>query len=225
MEKQVRGEIHEVCATLKRPRRDWSPTELAYIADLPHVVAHWHDDRAYIDEYGVPKLLPFDGPDASLSRLIARVYANRPVETILQTLLRSGVVRRRGKSFEVTSRNIVFPPSAGAYLHGLIALLGILRTLQTNLAGERKLLQQTAINSQVPVRELPALYDAIRKRVLPVLIATDVDMMRRESRAGPREPLTRVGVSIHVFEDRDNGKALALEAPSGISRKRRSRPR
>jgi len=199
LERQVLREIRTICASLSKGGHLRNPAELTDLADLPHVIAHWHDDRAYIDESGKPRRLPLDGPGISLAALIARVYPKKPVSPIVQGLLRTGIVSRRGRYFECTSRHIVFPASLAAYLTGLIPILGLVYTLRLNLSGEAKLFQRHALNSRIPVGELPALYRAIERRVYPALVATDVDMIRREGRGKPGEARARVGLAAQVF--------------------------
>jgi hypothetical protein len=48
LERQVLRQIRRTCGTLTKAARGWSSIELTYIADLAHVVAHWHDNRAYV---------------------------------------------------------------------------------------------------------------------------------------------------------------------------------
>ena len=199
LERQVLREVRRTCDTLTKANRGWSSVELTYIADLAHVVAHWHDDRTYVDATGRPKLLPLDGPAVSLNALIARVFPDQPSAPIVRALLRSGIVRNRGELFECSARQVVFPGIA-AYLSGLIPIAGLAATLRANLTSTDKRLQQTVLNSHIPTRELPALYRSIGSRVRPFLEASDVEMLRAELRAKTGEPLTRLGLAIQMFE-------------------------
>jgi len=104
LERQVLREIRRTRDTLTKTNRGWSSVELTYIADLAHVVAYWHADRAYVDAAGRPRLLPLDGPSASVNALIARVFPDQPSAPIVRALLRSGIVRYRGELFECSAR-------------------------------------------------------------------------------------------------------------------------
>jgi hypothetical protein len=222
METRLLREIRTICASLTRAGHDWSAAELAYIAELAHVIAHWHDDNAYVDESGTPLSLPLTGPGISLVALIGRVYKKRPAEPIVRALLRTGIIRRRGETFECTSRHIVFPGGAAAYLTGLISILGLVGTLRKNLSSEEKLLERMALNSHIPVSELPALYQAIDRVMHPALVSLDVDMLRRELRGKPGEPLARVGIAVHVSNFPREEWPLASPKPrtSGAGRRR-----
>jgi hypothetical protein len=199
LERQVLQEIRRTRGTLAKSNRGWNSVELAYVADLAHVVAHWHADRGYVDATGRPRLLPLDGPTSSVNALIARVFPNQPSAPIVRALLRSGIVRYRGELFECSSRQVVFPGIA-AYLSGLIPIVGLAATLRTNLTSNDKRPQQTVLNSHIPTRELPALYRSIGSRVRPFLEARDIEMLRAELRAKTGEPLTRLGLAIQMFE-------------------------
>jgi len=199
LERQVLREIRLTCGTMTKATRGWSSVELTYIADLAHVVAHWHDNRAYVDAEGRPRLLPLNGPGSSLTALIAQVFPHQPSAPIVRALLLSGIVTNRGGLFECSTRQVILPGIA-AYLSGLIPIAGLAATLRMNLTSNGKRLQQTVLNSQVPTRELPALYRSIGRRIRPVLEASDVDMLRAELRSKKGEPLTRLGLAVQMFE-------------------------
>ena len=93
-------------------------------------------------------------------------------------------------------------PTASGRVHGLTALLGMLRTVERNVAGGRKstpILERTALNPRFPVSELPAFHRRLRAAAAEILWSLDGDMRRREAahRGGPR---IRLGVGIFAFE-------------------------
>jgi hypothetical protein len=221
LERNVFREIRRTFGTfgtLTRANSGWNSSELTYIADLAHVVAHWHADHVYVDTTGRPKLLPLDGPTVSLNALIARVFPDQPSAPIVRALLRSGIVRNRGEYFECSARQVVFPGIA-AYLSGLIPIAGLAATLRRNLTSNDKRLQQTVLNSYIPTRELPTLYRSIGSRVRPFLEASDIEMLRAELRAKAGEPFTRLGLAIQMFELPGELIPLTRAQPKAIRRK------
>lgn len=201
LEAQVAGEIRAVRASLPRAVTAVSANELTDQTHLGTVISHWYDDRHYIDSGGQPRPLRLRARGRSLAALIRRIYPPRSVHVVAQALVKSGAVRRRGAWFECRSRHMVFPAGAHSYLSGLVPVLGLLKTCRGNLRAisGRKLLQRAVTQSHVPVRELPALYRAIDRRVQPLLEVIDADMMRRVLRARAHEALAQVGLSIEVF--------------------------
>ena len=88
-------------------------------------------------------------------------------------------------------------------MHGLMALLGILRTLEYNVsraAPSSRILQRTAVNSRFPVRALPAFHRWLKAQAEKFLWTADGNMRRRESRFRS-EPAIRLGVGVFAFED------------------------
>jgi hypothetical protein len=215
------GLLREIRRWLRAPSDSKGEIDLAFLADLSHVVAHWHDDREYLDAQGQPKDLLLQGQGASLNRLIQRVFPNRPLAPVLEALLRTGLIKRIGKRYRCTSRQLIFSAPIAAYLSGLIPMLGLVRTLMSNIAGEQKLLQQTVLNSHIPVRDLPALFRDIDERMRAVLQDIDALMIRFEGRAQPGEPCLRVGFAAQLFEFPYD--AWRLESPALASGPQTSR--
>jgi hypothetical protein len=218
LERLVLREIREACGALSKTNRGWKSVELPLIFDLAHIAAHWHDDSAYVDPTGRPRLLPLKGPEISLGALIARVFPSQSTAPIVRALLASGIIRTRGDLFECSSRQVVFP-GMSAYISGLIPIVGLASTLRANLTGRGKRLQQTVLNSQIPRRELPALYRSIERRTRPLLEATDIEMLRSELRVQKGEPLTRLGLAIQMFELPRELIPLIEAQPKAIRRK------
>src|SRR5882762_5152313 len=54
-------EFRTICSDLKEPARRWDPSHLGYLADIPHVITHWHADPQYLDSRGQPVPLPLRG--------------------------------------------------------------------------------------------------------------------------------------------------------------------
>jgi hypothetical protein len=42
--RQLVREFRGICSALKEPKHRWDPRQLAYLADLPEIIALWHAD-------------------------------------------------------------------------------------------------------------------------------------------------------------------------------------
>jgi hypothetical protein len=193
-------EFREICATLKEPAHRWDPSQLAYFADLPHVIAHWHADPQYLDSRGMPAPLPLRGRGPSLSALIERVLPGEDPEAVTHSLMRLQGVRRRGALYVPNGRYLTYPRATGR-VHGLSALLGMLRTVERNVtrAKAAPILERAALNPSFPVSALPAFHRRLNALAQEFLWNVDGDMRRRETGKG-RGPRTRLGVGVFAFE-------------------------
>jgi hypothetical protein len=215
--KQLTREFREICGGLKEPARRWNPAQLAYFFDLPHVIAHWHADPQYIDSRGVPIPLPLRGRGPSLSALIERALPGESPTAVANSLVRLQGVRRRGNLYVVRGRYFSYRSASGT-VHGLTALMGMLRTVERNLATGRKtipILERTALNPGFPISELPAFHRRLKAKAAEFLWSVDGDMRRREAAHG-KGPTARLGVGVFAFEE---------PRRDGASRKRRPRRR
>ena len=201
--KRLVAEFREICGRMKEPARAWDPADLAYVADLPHVLSHWHADEHYTDAQGAPRRLPLRGPGPSLTELIERVYPGGDPTPVVRALVRTRAVRERRGSFEPLARNVLFSERTHARRHGLMSALELLRTVARNCSDTRRgppLLHQTAINSWYPERKLPELHERAKRQGGEALWEFDRFMRRREPRRGSKEPVRRVGLCIFAIE-------------------------
>ena len=202
--KRLLAEFSDICARMKEPAREWDPADLAYVADLPHVLSHWHTDDNYTDAEGKPRPLTLRGPGPSLTALIERVYPGGDADPVVEALLRTRAVRERDGSFEPLARNVLFIERTHARRHGLLSVFELLRTVARNCSGGRRgapLLHQTAINSWIPERYLPEVHERLKRQAGELLWEFDRFMRRREARRGRSEPVRRVGLGIFAIED------------------------
>jgi hypothetical protein len=218
---ELAREFREICGRLKRPSQRWNESHLAYFVDLTHVNTLWHDDPEYLDFAGKPIALPLRGRGRSLKTLIERALPGEDPKAVARTLVRVRAIRRRRGLYQPTERYVVYQ-SARARLHGLTALLGMLRTVEHNVARGRKsapMLERTALNPSFPVNELPAFHRRLNAAAEEILWTLDADMRRREAshRAGSR---TRLGVGIYAFEE----PVRRQRDPARHGRSRRGRP-
>ena len=226
---QLRREFEEVCRSLEAPRHRGDPHRLGFVADLPHVIARWHQDEDYLDPEGSPIPLPLEGSGRSLTALIARALPSADPARVLEILTDLRAVRRHGKRFLPTGRQLFLNAQRPAALaHGLSALLGMLRTVEHNLSvtPDRRLFERTAINPRFPRSALPRFHREFARRATEVLWDVDVDMGREEAkpRAGK---MMRLGVGLYVFDDTPGSQGERRRsgrgAPSGPKTRTRQR--
>jgi hypothetical protein len=194
-------EFRDVCSRMKEPTHPWDPKQLDYFADIPHVIAHWHADPQYLDSRGAPVPLPLRGRGPSLYELIERVLPGENPVAVAETLTRVKALRRRRELYVPRDRAFTYP-SDSARIHGLTALLGMLRTVEHNVVGRGRsptILERAAVNPSFPVSALPAFHRRLKALAAEFLWNVDGDMRRHEDRHSHR-PRIRLGVGVFAFE-------------------------
>src|SRR6185437_8962936 len=106
--RKLTREFRDICAQLREPARRWDPAHLNYLADLPHVIAHWHADPQYLDSKGDPVSLPLRARGRSLSHLVEQVLPGAEPPAVVQSLIQLRGIRRRGRSYVPSDRQLVF---------------------------------------------------------------------------------------------------------------------
>jgi hypothetical protein len=223
--KRLLVEFKAICDRMREPAREWDPADLAYVADLPHVLSHWYTDSDYTDTDGAPRALRLRSSGPSLTALIKRVYPDAGPRPVVQALLRARAVREQDGYYEPLSRHMLFLERTQARRHALLTVFELLRTVTRNCAGGRRgapLLHQTAINPWIPVRCLPEVHERLKLQAAPLLWGFDRFMRRRESTRRKGEPVRRVGLGIYAIEDRP-GPPVRWTQSSAPSRAARSK--
>ena len=200
--KKLSGEFREICMRLKEPAHAWNPAYLNLLADLPHVIARWHADPRFVDSKGAPVALPLKSRQLSLTSLVARVLPAEDPHAVIDSLIRLRGIRRRGRLYVPTDRQLRLTREHGR-VHGLMALLGILRTIDYNVSRATPgstILERAAVNPHFPVQALPAFHGWLKGVAGKFLWDADDKMRRREAR-WKSEPTTRLGVAVFAFED------------------------
>lgn len=133
--KNLQREFAVVCRTLAEPTEHWESTRSEFVSDLPHVLTHWHDDAQYLDSQGRPVALPLKGRGPSVSSLVRRVMPEANVSRVVRSLIELRGIRRQGRRYVPTDWYVSYNRQpASAFAHGLTALLGMLRTIERNIA-------------------------------------------------------------------------------------------
>jgi hypothetical protein len=201
--KQLASEFHTICRRLKEPKHPRDLVSLHFVGDLPHVMARWHSDPQYLDSHGAPLALPLKGPGPSVTSLIERVLPDADTEAVVEALRQLDGIRRSGGRYRPTGRQLALQHQRViGWLHGLTLLLGLLRTVEHNIAHPEgaTLLERAAINPRFPVRYLPEMHQRFKDRAGTFLWQTDGEMRKRERPTEPGDAV-RLGLGIFAFED------------------------
>lgn len=200
---RLRSAFVEICDALDEPREALKAPDPEYVADLPHVLTRWRMDRRFIDDHGEPRALPLEG-ELSLSELVTSVLPKYPVETVVDALVRTGTVRRRGEMYRPVESFVLFGGiRRDARVFTLMSLLAFLRTWKHNLVQptrRTKLVARTAINAAVPIRLLPKLRKRLSRVAKDFLESHDAYMTVNQVPPGS-EPTVRAGVGVYSIED------------------------
>jgi hypothetical protein len=222
--KRLWRELRDICSELKEPTKPWDPAQLTFYYDLPHIIAYWHSEPPYVDGKGKPVGLPLRGRAPSLSALIARVLPGEDPASVAECLVRLKGLRLRKGLYIPTRRHLAFSKSSGR-VHALNALLGMLRTVDHNVAGKSpKLFERAAMNPRIPVSALPAFYAWVEQFGDRFLEGADNFLHNREAekKDGPR---VRVGVDVCVFlgPTANRMQPWRKSASAGRARRRKKR--
>jgi hypothetical protein len=215
--------FREICGELKEPAQPWDPKRLTFYADLPHIIAHWHSDHRYVDAEGSPQPLPLHGRAPSLSALIARVLPGEDPASVAESLVRSRFIRRgKGALYTPIKRSLVYSRAA-ARVHSMNAFLGMLRTVDNNVAGKGpRLYERAAMNPSIPLSAVPSFNAYVEKFGERFLEGADNVLQKYEAEDRGR-PRARVGVDVCVFLGPVVSRGRRLRR--GKARAGRARPR
>ena len=222
---RVAKEMQEICSVLSASHTPFNRLNVEYVAKLPDVVAEWREDPLYIWK-GKPRQLPMRGPVPSMTSLIGSVLPNHEPRSIVQSLIRMGAIRRRGRFYECISGNVVFNGDEARW-RALLVLHAVVRTICQNLSGKSIALEQSAISARIARRDLRPVREAIRQRGLPLLHSVDGEMRRRARYVAPDEPRVWAGVGMYVIDFPINsaprrGRSKSANLPEAQLKKRNS---
>ena len=202
--KQLLEEFREICGAIPEPSRVFDPRCVPYVEGLPHILAHWFTDPAYVDAQGKPIPLRLRSRGPCLAALIRHVLPSHESDYVADSLVKTGAIRRRGGLYTPIDRYVSFIKHAPmSQMHGLASLARLLGTLQHNAAcheDSAMLLERSVKNPHIPISALPTVHRRIKRDVDALLWKLDGYLRRREVEPGS-EPTTSVGVSAYAFED------------------------
>src|SRR5689334_16989251 len=92
-----------------------------YVTKLPDVTSLWFTDPDFLSpKNGEPLPLPLRGSKRSLSALVRRIFPREDIGPIVQTLLQSGSVHKKGQRFYAVKNYLSFAEEAVfAQVHSL----------------------------------------------------------------------------------------------------------
>jgi Family of unknown function (DUF6502) len=197
----------------------------------PHMLTRWFSEAAYLDPFGKPRPLPFEGASGSVAALVRGVDSRFDPRAVLAYLIRGGAIRRQGRRYVPRFRGLVIQGARGPdYFHALQMitlhnLTNMLAALEHNLLVKppaRWWFTRLTENRQFPVREREALDKYVARLGRDMIYRLDAYMLRREVSRRPGEPTMRVGVGVHRWEEdqRTNLKGSGRRASTSAPRKR-----
>jgi hypothetical protein len=178
---------------------------------VPADVLHrWHTDPRYLDLPGIPRELPFDGPEPSFAGLVRACAGDLPAGAIRAELLRIGAVAEAPSGALRPSRREVVPASAmDAMLEGFATgMRPVTLTVAWNAAmagsGGRRRFQRAVTSRQVPVDRVGEAEDVLRQRLTAWTEEVDDYLAGVERSPGPDEPAVptvTLGIGMYYFEE------------------------
>jgi hypothetical protein len=189
-----------------------------YVSRLPDVTAVWFTDPDFVDpENGEPLPLPLRGSRRSLSALVRRIFPREEVSRVVQSLLQSGSVRKRGNRFYAVKNYLSFAEEALlAQVHALDLVRRFLATIQYNVGcrdPEQRFLERTAIITSVAIDALPAIHEEIKREFGPALNRLDTFVRQFQVPEGSQST-TDVGLSAFASEDPLMTPTLVTSVPA-----------
>jgi hypothetical protein len=174
------------------------------------VLGGWTRNPEFLDADGRPRVLPLQDAEPSFASLVRRHSGDMPVRAVLDELLRVGAVRRHEDGrIELVAR--VFLPRRSEV--DKIDLLGsdvadLVTTIDHNIqhGDTDPRFQRKVMYRNVPLDALPAFRELSGREAMALLVQLDRWLAPRaddgERRAAQGVPVTRVGLGIYYFEER-----------------------
>lgn len=102
---------------------------------LTRVLSGWHQDTDFIDDQGIPKIIPVEGNAVSFAQLARRYGGDMPTSTLLKELKRSDAIKEdEAGNLQVLKRYFIPAQSdPGALLRAGSVLSDLGNTLEHNL--------------------------------------------------------------------------------------------
>lgn len=175
-----------------------------------HMLTRWFTEAAYLDSFGKPRPLPFEGASGSVAALVRSVDRRFDPRAVLNYLIRGGAIRREGRRYIPRFRGLVIQGAGGPdHFHALCMitlqeLTNMLATLEHNLLVKppaRWWFTRVTENRQFPVREREALDRYVARLGKDMIYRLDAYMHRREASRRPGEPTIGVGVGVNLWEE------------------------
>lgn len=162
-----------------------------------NLLTNWHQDARYLDQFGEPIPLPFDGHRLSFKGLCRKVAPAKSARHVLNEFLRLGVLEWDDQGLiKPTTRSLpMYNDSGLATVHTIRALRDFVDTLDHNLRTANSprdhLFFRMAWNGDLPTEKIPRLKIWLRRHGQDLLESADnwmADAARRASRTKDKRP-------------------------------------
>ena len=173
-----------------------------------NLLTNWHQDAQYLDRFGEPLPLPFDGRRLSFKSLCRKVAPAKSARHVLDEFIKLGVLKKDEEGLvRPTTRSLpMYNDSGLATVHTIRALRDFVNTLDHNLraAGSPRdhLFFRMAWNGDLPTERVPRLKIWLRRHGQDLLESADnwmADAARNSNRAkGKRHHRTQATVGIYM---------------------------
>jgi hypothetical protein len=181
------------------------------LSRVVRILSGWHTDPQFTGPYGLPLDVPFDSLNSvSFAELARRYAAGMPARSMLDELLRIGVVKDLGGGrFKVLTRTYLPSVDAPASLDRLGQSVGnFVETLDFNRSemdpNRRRFERHVSADEGLRAEELPLFRDYVRERCQFLLEEIDDWLSRREPLgADEKEPVVDTGVGIYHYVRRN----------------------
>jgi len=205
----------------------------------PHLLTRWFSEAAYLDPFGKPRPLPFEGASGSVAALVRGVDPRFDPRAVLDYLIRSGAIRRQGRRYIPRFRGLVIQGAGrpdqfhALRMITLQELTNTLGTLEYNLRVKppaKWRFTRFTENRQFPVREREALDKYVARLGEDMIHRLDAYMLRHEVGRRRGEPTLTVGLGMHLWEEaartawkgQDQRRSRPVRGKGKIRRRRRA---
>jgi hypothetical protein len=176
------------------------------------ILAIWFSDPRYLNSNGEPVRLRAHGSEPSVQALIRRVDPCFNTKEVVAYLTHARAIERIGSRYALRTRTLFLrSTSPPGRLHGLRALLGLLKNLEHNShrnTGAAHWFEHFAENPRLPVRARAQIDAKLERQGLTFLNGLDADMQLAAQNLRPGEPTVRMGIGVYRYEDETRTKHL-----------------
>lgn len=179
------------------------------------VMTVWHDDPRYTDN-GRPRALRKLGRAPSFKTLVREVDPSLNTHDVLQYLIRTGTVKRRGARYVAMNDTVIVHgvegPAVERSLRGLGLMLALTeRNLTVKEIGDG-LFERTAENGAVPVSKLPLLKKFVEDEGMSFLRRANTLLRELQLQREEGEPTVQAGFG--VYRHQTEGDSRANDTPA-----------
>jgi hypothetical protein len=178
-----------------------------YASALGELLTTWHQDSAYLDNFGNPKRIKIEGRRPSLASLAKSLVPSLKLDYLVDELARLGAITITGDEAQVNMRSFpAYEDKDLAIEHTLTSLDGFIRTLRHNLdskpSNSDQLFHRIAQRSDFDIREIPALKIRAKRHGQAFLESFDNWLIRKSAaktaKSVGRHKKTKVSIGVYV---------------------------